>query len=309
MIARHLAMPLSAGFEEQDRADLMSLLDTLGAPVVELTPLSGCGYPGYRPTAFRARLGDGRHVKVRTLASVESAERIEFVSHHVQAGHLPRVLGRAGRALLTEWVDGSEIDAAAADDALLAQCGAVQGLVHSQPMPDPNPFLHPTPLLPRQRRFERRVAELAGSGTIGRDEARQTLALAERFAPRDCRIGFLFGDFCPENLVVRPSGELCCVDTETLMVGPCAYDLGRTWYRWPMTRRQRTTYLDAYQRHCSADVFVQHFPYWLLTAIVDSAAFRLQARADAAAVPIAHLRAFLHTCAREVAVDELVFAC
>jgi hypothetical protein len=271
--------------------DLDALIRAVEGPPLAITPVSGSR--GDRPAAFRLEFAGGRVLKGRRVDTHEKAELVEYVTHRLNHGQLPRVLKRSGVALLTEWVEGQSLDPANCTPEVLRQCGAFQGLVHTWSLPDHRTCRSDdTPRL-RQTRLERRLEELVEHGVLGDGEAWAALDMALEYAPMSCLIGLTLGDFCAENIVRRASGEVCFVDTEDLSISPCDYDLGRTWYRWPMTSADRQAYLDGYRRYRHPTEFIAHFPYWAVTAIVDSAVSRQRLRTDAALVPVERLRTLI----------------
>src|SRR5262249_5063544 len=109
-------------------------------------------------------------------------------------------------------------------------------------------------------------------------------------------------------IVRQPSGEVILVDTETLSIQPCDYDLGRTWYRWPMPRASRQSYFSGYRSYRGLDDFLAHFPFWAIAAIVDGALFRgRRGGAEAAAVQVRRLCGLLESLERGAAAEDAVF--
>ena len=83
-------------------------------------------------------------------------------------------------------------------------------------------------------RAERQIADLAAAGLVspsGGAELAGRLALG---LPARAARGVTHGDLRPENLVVTPSGDIVSIDNEAARIDFFAYDLGRTWCRWPM---------------------------------------------------------------------------
>lgn len=117
--------------------------------------------------------------------------------------------------------------------------------------------------------------------------------MAVTHAPRNVAVGIVHGDFCAENMIVRASGNVSVVDSENLSIAPHDYDLGRTWYRWPMTQVQCEAYYDGYHQYRSSADFVTHLPYWAIGVLARSAAFRLRVGARDALIPIQQLKAIL----------------
>ncbi|MBI3758858.1 MAG: phosphotransferase [Deltaproteobacteria bacterium] len=160
--------------------------------------------------------------------------------------------------------------------------------------PDRNPFERRDQIDEWHRRCERDLTELAAAQVLDAGEARHAFDVAIRHAPPSRgRVGFVHRDFCAENLVLRPSWEVCIVDNETMGIDACDFDLGRTWYRWPMTRELREAFLAGYNRHRSSEEFVSHGAYWAIVALADAAVFRLRKHTGATEAPVARLRTLL----------------
>lgn len=287
--------------------DLFVLVSTVNAPLVEITPLAGVGYPGYQPSAFRLRFADGRVLKGRVFESTTRAATVEYVSQYLDHQGFPKIVARSGRALLTEWVEGRPIHSAGCAPELLRRCGALQGFMHNVPLPEKSPLKPPDTIQDWHDRLERNFAELVGARVLEENEARRAFELAGRYAPSSYAVGFVHRDFCAENLVLRLSNDVCVVDNETLAVDPYDYDLGRTWYRWPMSPAERAAYFDGYHRYRSSHDFLTHFPYWGIVAVVGGAVYRLQKQTGAASVPVGRLRGLLRDLGRGLSPESAVF--
>jgi hypothetical protein len=86
--------------------DLLVQVDMLNMPLARVAPLSGIGYPGYGPSAFRFRFADGRVRKGRRFGSPSQAATVDYVAQYLGHQGFPIVLARSGRALLTDWIEG-----------------------------------------------------------------------------------------------------------------------------------------------------------------------------------------------------------
>jgi hypothetical protein len=285
--------------------DLLVLIAAVKTSLAEVTPLSGAGYPGYEATAFRLRFADGLVLKGRRFRTDVQAATVEHVSRHLDHRGFPRVLARSGSALLTEWIEGRPLGDA--DFGLVHQCGVLQGYMHSLPVPADSPYQPRDTIHDWHARLKRRLLELARARVLDESEAGRAFDVALGYAPDAYDFGFVHRDFCAENVVVRPSGEVSVVDNETLAVDAYDYDLGRTWYRWPMSGAQRRAYLDGYQSYRSLKDFLAHFPYWTITAIVEGAVFRLRRQANAAEAPVTRLRRLLRDLEQGHSADSALF--
>ena len=294
-------------FSRQLGDDLFVLVSSVNASLVEVTPLSGVGYPGYQPSAFRFQFTDGRILKGRQFGSTARAATVEYVLQCLDHHGFPKLLARSGRALLTEWVEGQPLDPAGCNPELLRQCGALQGFMHHVSVPHDSPYQPRDTIQDWHARLEHNLDELAEARVLEKHEARRAFELAARYAPSSYAVGFVHRDFCAENLVLRPSRDICVIDDETLAIDAYDYDLGRTWYRWPMSPLQREAYFDGYHCYRSSKDFLVHFPYWGIAAVVGAAVFRLQKQTGAASVPVKRLRALLHDLEQGVSAGGAVF--
>jgi len=268
--------------------DLAALAQQAGSALVAVVPLSRRG-AAQRATAFQLRFADGTVWKGSALANPDRAVAVAALARGLPAG-VPRVIGQRGAALVTEWIEGATLQSAPCPDDVLHLCGALQAQVHRW---RPATAVVADGLLREwQRRVRQRLDELVAADLLLEAQAVALAALAQQHAPARCDAGVILGDFCPENIVCR-GGAPYLIDLETLTIAPCDYDLGRTWYRWPMTEAQRAAYLDGYRQQRSADAFLAHRLFWTIAALAEGAVFRHRQRTTTSAVPLDALRALL----------------
>lgn len=268
--------------------DLWSLVQAAAASVAAVTKLSDIS----ACPAFRLQLEDGRLLKGRRLPTATQAVRTEYILHCVDHPAFPKVLARHQTAILTNWVDGTPLDRMPLTTDLARRCGALQGLLHSIPLPRDNPY---TPRTGHRSESGLRqgLEQLARAGRLDPDEAQALLELAVRHAPASGTVGFIHGDFCGENIVLADAGDLYVIDSDAVAVDALDYDLGRTWYRWPMPASLREAFLAGYDSGRSCRDFVTHFPYWAIAATLAGAVFRLRQQPQATAAPVSRLRHLL----------------
>lgn len=264
--------------------DLAALVRAHGEPLLEAVPLSRRG-PARVATTFRLRFASGAVLKGMQLSELEVATRVLALVDELGA-LAPRVVASGGVALLTEWIDGEALGTAAPAETL-RRCGAAQARVHERVRSDADP----------QRAVAQRIAvlfrgleTLANEGRLATHEREALAQIALCHAPAQCSMTLSLGDYCAENIVCRPDGAPCLVDLETIAIGPSEHDLGRTWYRWPMTPAQRAAFLDGYRAHRDPESFLAHLPFWHMGALVQGALYRHRQRHDDVTVPIAGLR-------------------
>ncbi len=280
--------------------ELAALLRAAGLGACEAIPLSRRGGAA-QATVFRVRAA-GVDRKGVLLLSAAQARTVATLAAAVPVG-LPRVLARAGRALLTEWVPGEDLRTAGCDDAMRRAVGAWQALVHTLPVPVPVDA--DTVRRTRARLLDERLARLAAAGALPPAWCAALATAARAALPADAAAGITLGDCCADNLVWH-AGAPYCVDLETLDVQPLDYDLARTWYRWPMTAAQRRAWLDGYATRRAPVTFLAHLPFWLVAALAEGAVFRLDERPHEAAEPLALLEVVHRALARGVRGAELL---
>jgi aminoglycoside phosphotransferase (APT) family kinase protein len=285
--------------------DLGALITGFGVPA-EVTPLTSMLY-GYAPSAFRVRFADGRIAKAKVLPGPKDTARVHALLQQLDHPALPKVLGVSGRVLLTEWISGTPLSAAECDTAVARTGGAILASLHQSPVPANMTRNAETVLQRREADFREALDRLVACGALAAAESATAVRLAAQHAPDTCTVGIVHNDFCPENLVRRSCGDLCLVDNETLEVDACEFDLGRTWYRWPMAARQRRAFFDGYAIDDNRDRFLAAFPFWTIAATVKGAVFRTRGDVADAAVPLERLRRLLHDLQSGVPVARLAF--
>ncbi len=271
--------------------DLWALARRLGAPVRDARALTALPSPVLHHASFRLRLVDGRTFKARRVETAAQATQIAALVPCLDRRHFPRVLARRGRALLEEWRAGLPFVATAARAPVYRHCGRILGRVHEAPGPPPAARVPPAG--ERLAATERQLLRLEALGALAPAIARRARRQLRDHVPDRVTVGVVHRDFCAENLVVTPAGEITVVDNETVAVDAVELDLARTWYRWPMTSAQWAAFLAGYGEPAGARAFRQHFPFWAVAALVDAALFRLVARTGAVSVPLDRLRALL----------------
>jgi len=276
-------------FRGQLGEDLWALVQGRRSPLATVTVLTSLPSASGQRASFRLQFADGLVLKGRRFERGGHAERVENLSQFLDQRHFPRLLGRCGSALLLEWIEGEPLSHAKWPLELLQACGALQGLVHSTPLPQEMGSQNQPAANNKKVRLERGIRALVEYGAFNRLEGERLIDLAAAHTPGNPAVGLIHGDFCAENMVLQAPGHVYVIDSEKLSIDAYDYDLGRTWYRWPMTTVQRDAYYGGYNQHRSSADFMAHFVYWAIVVLVDSAAFRLRAGAGDVSVAIRQL--------------------
>jgi Ser/Thr protein kinase RdoA (MazF antagonist) len=269
-------------------SDVLKLLEQLGRRAVEVAPI-GRFRNGHR-SCYRLRLDDGVTVKARIAATANDACRIETLSGHLPPELFARVLARYGRALFVEWIPGRSITSGDCTSAFMERCGGLLATVHHVKPPNSPAWWHPTTHQPAEERLSRDLHKLVELGGLTEPCARGLAGAAGRYGPEDIAVGLVHWDLCAANVIAGRDGAPRVIDQDTLYIGPCAGDLARTWYRWSLTSEQFGAFLTGYRSQRDTAEFESSFWYWAVSALVDSALWRLQVGSREARVPLSMLK-------------------
>jgi hypothetical protein len=255
--------------------DLWELVCSGGAELLDVAPVTTLGSERLPRASFRLTCADGRTLKGRRVESAAVAARVADLLPLVDPRHFPRVVGRRGAALLLEWIEGHPPDRAALDRDFHERCGALLGAVHVGSVPPPLVERHGCTAAGWSGRLARNLDRLVELRALEPDQARALGAATREEDVGASATGLVHGDFCPENLVVGGTRPLAVVDNETLTIDVLAYDLARTWHRWPMRADEAQAFCLGYRRHRDPGDYLDHRLYWDIAVLSEAAVFRL----------------------------------
>ena len=279
-----------AGFDEEASrelaidADVAAALGEIGLVAERASPITGTGTSAARAT-LRILTRDGRIVKARRSSSPDRAEAIAGIVAEAAGLRLPKVLSRAGRITIEEWIEGVPLDRLALDRTRLERAAdLLAGLHRLRPVESATTGGLVADLL-------RRVTVLTAAGVVLADET-QTLASRIRSgAPPHAATGVVHGDFSAANLVEDGAGELWAVDVGGLRAGFLDLDLARSRLRWPMDDPTFEAFLARCRGSRPEALPAGEEPFWLAAAAVRSAHFRATRGLDGAREAIERLAA------------------
>ena len=274
--------------EEAMGAHMVRLLRARPERLVSATAISTLTSTTRRAAAFRFDVADGPPLKGHRLKTVTRAEMVHAILDRAGEG-FPRVLARAGDALLLPWVEGRLLSLETPSPAMLRRCGQILGRLHQLQTP-PRPVTRPRTVADVLAVLREDVEYLAGCGALDPAHARAAVDLATAHQPAGATTGVVHNDFCAENIVVDATGAPVSVDNASLTVGPHDADLARTWYRWPLPPREWTELMAGYREHRDPGAFREHFPFWALYVVAVSAAARVRGDMGGHAEPLDWLR-------------------
>lgn len=265
------------------------LLASLGTPVVGAKSISPLPSRRARKRCYRIDLADGRTVKLRRSSTAFEARQYADLVTALGDPRLARVLDRRGDLTLEEWVPGSVLDDQAVSVAELAWGGELLGSLHAIRRLGATTLPRTISTGPQRAELESNLARVLALGALTGDVVGRLRAAAARHDPGAARAGALHTDLCPENLVRDPQGMIRAIDNEGMRIGAAGFDLARVWYRWPMSTAGWRTYLEAYARRCDPSSDIEHFPFWQIVAVLQSASLRLARRTAHADLPLRRL--------------------
>ncbi len=262
---------------------------TAAMRVVRAEPLARLVRDG--PTgSWRLTLADGTLLKGQMLWSPPRSARARCMIATLDDLGVPQVVAWSGRALVQHWIEGS----AAEPSVHAAAAGRLLGRFHSSPIP-------PCAAAgdrwqPDAARTRAHLADLVAAGVLDAAERDRALLLLPDAVWCASDLVVTHGDLAPDNVVVATDGaqegDLIPVDNEACDVAPAAWDLARTWYRWPMSAGARTEFRHAYEAASGRRCVSEDFVGWLAAVLVDAAAYRSAGRA-AVDLPVRALRTVL----------------
>jgi thiamine kinase-like enzyme len=273
--------------------DLWVLVQAMDSPLVEAVTITDLPSSRLARVTFRLQFADGRTLKGRRLDKAKRAKRMQDICRMLDQGCFPRILARYGSALVEEWIEGETLNGVKLGPELLHRCGAILGSVHS--ISPPEEIWGPPRQTPDawQAKLAEQVNELLKLGALTRRSGRRLLDIAQANAPRNISVGFIHRDLCPENIVLHAPDEPYVIDNELLLFDAYDYDLGRTWYRWPMSETERNAFFAGYRQYREPASFFEHFSFWAICVLVNAAWLRLNAQTPDPSVPTARLKELL----------------
>jgi Ser/Thr protein kinase RdoA (MazF antagonist) len=274
---------------ERVGSDVRVLIERAGRPYRGASELTTLRSSVLERPAWRVDLEGGRSVKVRVFADADEAHRFRELHRHLPEKGFPRLLDHHGAAVLLEWVAGRPLPAEP-DASVLRACGELLGRLHRVPAPPDAERRLASGASALPHSLADLFETLVEAARLTADEAARLLEVSERARPERCDRGLVHLDFCPDNLVLADSGTPASIDNATLSFAPLDHDLGRLWYRWPMTSAARGAFLEGYREHRDTRAFQAAFPYWRICGLAFSAWLRVGRRTGDAAVPLRGLR-------------------
>ena len=277
--------------------DLCWLIDAVGVPVVEVRQVTTIPAVDGQRGSFRVTLADGQTLKARRLRTPGDVERVTRLSSVLDPRFFPPILAHRGCGVLTRWIPGRSLrrDEWASSD--LRTCGRLHAAIHRRPVAADLAPWRRSPVRSEQR-LEQLLDELVEHRALDACQANAVQDLTSLTAPPSQSTAVCHRDFCGDNIVMTPGGQLCVVDNETIAIDAPEYDLARTWYRWPMTEDQQQAYAEGYGAHEHVGRFSAHFLHWALVVLVESAAYRARVGAATIRVPLQRLESLLRTDSR-----------
>jgi thiamine kinase-like enzyme len=278
-----------------EHADLLTLVQEMGSirSVRKLSPLISALTTHI---TFRIDLADGRALKGHHLESAKAVADAVELGAFLPAPAFTRILGSRGRAMVSEWIDGRLLASRQVTSDDCRRAGAMLRSVHDTTLPDAIPESRGRyPSVSSWTTLSKRIETLCSHALITAVEGELLAALLREHAPPGDRKGLVHTDLCPENMIEDERRALHVVDNDSIDVHVPAFDLARTWLRWPMSATERTAFEQGYEHEASRGLasFRTHFPHWAAVVLIGSIEFRLQRQLPGIEPMVRQLRGLL----------------
>ena len=272
--------------------DLFELIEAFGAPLAGIVPITSFPSAAEHSAAFRIDFVNGLIIKGRRLPTPDRARRMHELVRVLANERLVSVLARKGDAVLEEWMPGMTLSDGIQNPHVVERCGELLGSIHGAAMPRCLVDSYgPGPAVVRDGidRLNSEIDELIRTSLITAELASQLAETAKRTAPGEASVGFVHGDFSPENIIRDPSDRLYCVDNVKVALDAFDWDLARTRYLWPMDEIGTQAFFAGYHRYRDSTSFWAHAKFWMIKVLVHSCLFRHGARSARVSEPLARL--------------------
>ena len=219
---------------------------------------------------------DGRLIKIRSFSSELKARTfLDFLGNEFWP-HTGIVLGRCGRAIAENWLEGEVLSDNKYHPDYISSAGAALGSLHAPRIGHGARGVGWMTASHWVSSTSNRICRLSRLGFINEQERKQLLQLVDHYAPDTVEYGLTHGDFAPDNLLVDAQGRLFCIDNETACVGALDYDLTRTILRWPLSGTRRRAFLRAYSAYRDLRPTAHQSPFWLVAVLVSAVEWECQ---------------------------------
>ena len=267
--------------------DILAAFDALGVQPASSTDITTLPSTARDRGSFRVTLADGGRVKAVLVESADRARAIARILDLLRHRHFPRVLARHGRALVTEWIDGTPLSRestrcsriaarswarsmrfACRRDCLLNPAGTARHGARSG-VPDWTRSCRPGHSIAQspKRRF--------------RSPRRQRPGRLKPGSPIATSPRITWWQTTAVSFTSSTPGV--CRATRSTTISRAGGTAGRS------PTPSGTAFSAGTRATRSPSAFKRHFAFWMVHALVDSALFRLRNRTGAESVPAAAL--------------------
>jgi len=222
-----------------------------------------------RRALYRVDLADGR-VKLRRYAKPERVAVAFQVRRQLEDPAFSRVLASSETLTLEEWIEGTPLEPDACDPATVREAARLLARLHAAPITGVAEY----PPGGWPRRSVDALVRLGAGGLLPTHVLERLRDRLARDEPATSRVGAVHSDFCAENMLRDTSAALRVFDNEGVHFGALGYDLGRTWYRWPLPSEGWRLFLATYREALPNATPDGELDYWRTVAAVQAAAVR-----------------------------------
>ncbi len=267
--------------------EVMTVLESAGIRVKSITQISQLRLSEKRRATYRVDHEDGT-VKARVMQDEQAAQKLVSYQRELGDAFAP-VIGRQGRVLIEEWIDGTVLPDIPYR-VHLEEAGAILAEMHaaSTLSCSGSPGVRTT--TEHLVLTDARIRILVKAGALEQEIAARVREVLQRLEPLQTTYALTHLDFCGENMVIDRKGRLRVIDNEHIRVDAIGYDLGRTWYRWALPAREWDYFCTAYADRATLPDSQEDLHFWKIIAAVTSAELRIRAFPEKASVPLECLK-------------------
>ena len=269
--------------------DLKSLIANVPEKLTAVKPIAGLTGRCLNASAYRLEFSGGKILKGREFVPKDHGRKLAKLMQLCPSKSFSRILHANPQAVIEEWVHGTPLNNNPIRTEWVRRCGQMMQNLHNIDCQDFDAIDgQNTEFL--IKRMEESGRGLLDAGILTHNQFTLLRELALQHRPRkQCPFCIVHLDFCPENIVLRESEELCVIDNATMKPGLPVHDLARIWYRWPMSDRLWQEFIKAYDRKDVISSFVEQFPFWSTMTLMRSVDLRRKIGSRKISVPLQRL--------------------
>ena len=254
---------------------LAAALGALEIVPASVTPLAALQPWSRTPRTYEVVTATDERLKIRFARRARFAERAARLTRRLGDPRVPPPLAVSGTAMVERWVEGEPLSSLPLSGARVDAAADLLASIHRSAA-----GRRSTARLCAS--VARRATALVEHGLLSPEIAAWLGRLVAETLPAEAAWGVTHGDFCAENLVVAGGGLLASIDNEQFAWGFPAYDVARSWYRWPMPAWAEERFARRYAAGSGTACGPVETQAWRAVAVVRALQYRRASRSSPA---------------------------